>query len=41
MGMGYANPDELPIKLADLLQVEITKRTTGQVADALNKENYI
>jgi len=41
MGMGYANPDELPVKLADLLQAEITKRTTGQATDILSKENYI
>jgi len=41
MGMGYANPDELPVKLADLLQAEITKRTTGQKADGFNKEDYI
>ena len=41
MGMGYDNPDELPIKLADLLQAEITKRTTGQNADVYNKEDYI
>ena len=41
MGMGYDNPDELPISLADLLQAEITKRTTKQAADALSKEDYI
>jgi len=27
MGMGYDNPDEIPIKLADLLQHEITNRS--------------
>ena len=38
MGLGgYANPDELPIKLADLLQAEITKRvakrTNGRASE--------
>ena len=41
MGMGYDDPDKLPIKLADLLQAEITKRTTGQNADVFNKGDYI
>ena len=36
MGMGYANPDEIPVKLADLLQSEIAKRTSGQKADIFN-----
>jgi chromosome partitioning protein len=40
MGMGYANPDEIPVKLADLLKAEITKRTTGQMAGS-QRENFI
>jgi len=42
MGMGYDNPDEIPIKLADLLQAEITKRTSGQRSDAYsNSKDFI
>ena len=42
MGMGFANPDEIEVKLADLLQAEITKRTTGKIADiSSSKERYI
>ena len=41
MGMGYANPDEISIKLADLLQSEISKRTTGQASNSLNKAEYV
>jgi len=40
--MGYANPDEIPIKLADLLHAEIVKRTSGQKSEVLdNKANYV
>lgn len=42
MGMGYADPDEIPIKLADLLQAEIMKRTGGQKSAAIGtKEDFI
>jgi len=43
MGMGYANPDEIPIKLADLLQNEINKRTGGgqQIYNFDNAEQFI
>ena len=42
MGMGYADPDEIPIKLADLLQAEIMKRMNGQKSVAIgNKEDFI
>ena len=42
MGMGYANPDEIPVKLADLLKAEIAKRTTGQMSDVGSKrDNFI
>jgi chromosome partitioning protein len=42
MGMGYADPDDISIKLADLLQVEIAKRTTGQKSNVYgSKEDFI
>jgi len=42
MGMGHADPDEISIKLADLLQVEITKRTTGQKSNLYSsREDFI
>jgi chromosome partitioning protein len=41
MGMGYAQPDEIPVKLADMLQAEITKRSGGQKTEAYKKEDYI
>jgi len=43
MGMGYANPDEIPIKLADLLQSEINKRTGGgqQIYNFDTKEQFV
>lgn len=43
MGMGYANPDELPVKLSDLLQDEINKRTGEgkQVYNIENKELFV
>jgi len=40
MGMGYANPDELPVKLADLLFAEITKRR-GQKSQAIKREDVV
>jgi chromosome partitioning protein len=39
--MGISDPDEIEVKLADLLQAEITKRTTGKVADKGSKEDFI
>ena len=41
MGMGYTNPDEIPIKLADLLHNEINNRTTGQKTNSMNKADFI
>ena len=43
MGFGYANPDEIPVKLADLLQAEISKRMGGQAHAGMpdNKEDFI
>jgi len=40
MGVDYANPDELPLKLADLLYEEISKRR-GQKVDAVAHKDYI
>ena len=39
MGMGFANPDEITIKLADLLQFEISKRTTVQKTDVYSEQD--
>jgi len=42
MGMGYATPDDIPIKLADLMQLEIGKRSGGQRPDAnIDRNQYI
>jgi len=42
MGMGYADPDEIEVKLADLLQVEIDKRTKGKKAGEVDTyDNFI
>ena len=40
MGMGYANPDEIPVKLADLLFAEIIKRR-GKKSEAVKKVDVI
>lgn len=39
MGMGYANPDELPLKFADLLYAEILKRK-GQKVDMVDYTGF-
>ena len=43
MGFGYANPDEILIKLSDLLQAEISKRMGRQAHAGTfgNKDDFI
>ena len=42
MGMGYANPDEIPVTLDNLLQAEIHKRTKGKKTEEIvTYENFI
>ena len=41
MGMGYPNPDEIPVKLADLLQAEIGKRTGAHKPGANESKDFI